>query len=109
MDVFVMPSHWEGGPITVLEAMAMGRPVVATAVGMVPEVVCDGENGILVPPAQPEALTAAVRSLLEHPATATSLGRRARETALASFSRKAMVDRVAAVYDFVLSAKGRPQ
>jgi glycosyltransferase involved in cell wall biosynthesis len=105
MDVFVMPSHWEGGPITVLEAMAMARPVVATDVGIVREVVTHGENGLVVPVAAPGVLTAAVRSLLESPETARTLGANARATALASFSRELMVDRVEALYDSVLARK----
>jgi glycosyltransferase involved in cell wall biosynthesis len=98
MDIFVMPSRWEGGPITLLEAMAMARPVVATDVGMVPDVIKDGEDGLIVPPGAPNALTAAARRLLEQPDAAATMGRRARETVLRFFSREVMVERVAAVY-----------
>jgi glycosyltransferase involved in cell wall biosynthesis len=63
-DAAVLPSAWENFPHTVVEALAVGTPVVATAVGGVPEVVRDGENGLLVPPGDPEALAAAIRRLL---------------------------------------------
>jgi glycosyltransferase involved in cell wall biosynthesis len=109
MDVFVMPSHWEGGPITVLEAMAMARPVVATDVGMVREVVTHGEDGLIVSEAAPRALTAAVRRLLESPTKALELGANAGATALASFSRELMVDRVEALYDLALTRKSGPR
>jgi len=60
-DVSLLSSSWENFPHTVVEALAVGCPVIATAVGGVPEVVRDGENGLLVPPDDPEALAAAIR------------------------------------------------
>jgi glycosyltransferase involved in cell wall biosynthesis len=60
-DASLLPSSWENFPHTVVEALAVGSPVIATAVGGVPEVVRDGENGLLVPPGDPEALAAAIR------------------------------------------------
>jgi glycosyltransferase involved in cell wall biosynthesis len=59
-DASVLPSAWENFPHTVVEALAVGCPVIATAVGGVPEVVVDGENGLLVPPGDQAALTAAI-------------------------------------------------
>ena len=59
-DASVLPSAWENFPHTVVEALAVGCPVIATAVGGVPEVVRDGENGLLVPPGDPAALAAAI-------------------------------------------------
>ena len=59
-DACVLPSAWENLPHTVVEALAVGCPVIATAVGGVPEVVRDGENGLLVAPGDPEALAAAI-------------------------------------------------
>jgi glycosyltransferase involved in cell wall biosynthesis len=64
-DATVLSSSWENLPHTVLEALAVGSPVIATAVGGVPEVVRDGENGLLVPPSDPGALAAAIRRLLD--------------------------------------------
>jgi glycosyltransferase involved in cell wall biosynthesis len=102
IDIFVMPSHWEGGPISVLEAMAMRRPIVATNVGMVPDVIRDGVTGYMVPPGDTSALTDAVRSLLTDPAAATEIGCRARDIVLSGFSQHAMVERTAALYATLL-------
>jgi glycosyltransferase involved in cell wall biosynthesis len=67
-DASVLPSAWENYPHTVVEALAVGCPVIATAVGGVPEVVRDGENGLLVPPGDPPALAAAVSRFFSDPA-----------------------------------------
>jgi glycosyltransferase involved in cell wall biosynthesis len=59
-DASVLSSSWENFPHTVVESLAVGTPVIATSVGGVPEVVRDGENGLLVPPREPDTLAAAV-------------------------------------------------
>jgi len=64
-DVFVLSSLWEGNPLSVMEAMAAGKPVIATAVGGVPELVQDGINGILVPPGNVRALAEAMLKLAD--------------------------------------------
>jgi len=64
-DGALLPSAWENLPHTVVEALAVGTPVLASAVGGVPEIVRDGENGLLVPPADPDALAAAIRRFFE--------------------------------------------
>jgi glycosyltransferase involved in cell wall biosynthesis len=76
-DVFVLASHAEGLPMSMLEAMAASLPVVASAVGGVPELV-DDESGVLVPPANPGALAAAIRDVLADPERRLRLGRGAR-------------------------------
>jgi glycosyltransferase involved in cell wall biosynthesis len=86
----------------VVEAMAMARAVVATTVGGVPEIVRDGETGVLVPPAAPAALAAAIRSLLDDPARAARLGAAGRTRAESRFSLTAHVDGVERVYAEVL-------
>jgi glycosyltransferase involved in cell wall biosynthesis len=101
-DVFVLPSENEGFGRVAVEAMAMARPVVAAAVGGVPEIVRDGETGILVPPSDPAALAAAVRSLLDDPARAARLGAAGRARAQSRFSLTAHVDGVERVYAEVL-------
>jgi glycosyltransferase involved in cell wall biosynthesis len=73
-DLFVLSSYLEGLGTSVLDAMAAGLPVVATRVGGVPEIVRDGETGLLVPPRDPEALAAAMARLAEEPALRERLG-----------------------------------
>lgn len=91
-DVFVLASRWEGNPLVVMEAMAAGRPVVATAVGCVPELVeADG----LVPPGDEGALAAAMRRAMVDPGPA---GERARAVADARFDARLMVDRYAELF-----------
>lgn len=92
IDIFVMPSTFEGGPTTVLEAMAMERPVIASGVGMVPEVITDGTTGLIVPPGDPDALGAALTKLLATDALRNQLGERARAHAEAHFSIDHMVE-----------------
>jgi glycosyltransferase involved in cell wall biosynthesis len=78
IDVFVLSSLREGLPLAVLEAMSMGKPVVATAVGGVPEVVTQGVTGLLVPPNAPDVLASALIKLLGDPVAARAMGHRAR-------------------------------
>jgi glycosyltransferase involved in cell wall biosynthesis len=84
-DLFVLPSHDEGLPLALLEAMAAGCPVVATAVGGVGEVVADESVGILVPPRQAQRLAVALRRLLDDGARRTAMGLAARERVTATF------------------------
>ena len=74
LDVVALSSNNEGSPVALIEAMAAARPVVATAVGGVPEVVRDGENGLLVPPRDPAALAERILRLLREPERATAMG-----------------------------------
>lgn len=80
-DIFVLSSLWEGMPNAMLEAMAVGLPVIATAVGGVPEIIRDGENGVLVPPQRAEMLGGAILGLIENPGLRKRLGIAARSTA----------------------------
>ncbi len=91
----VMPSLWqENAPMAALEAAASGVPVVATRRGGLPEIVRDGENGILVPPGDPEALARALRTLQDSPDLAARLGRRGREIAETEYRLSDQVTRM---------------
>ncbi len=102
-SVFVRPSHVEGMPLTVLEAMACGLPVVATPVGGTPELIRDGENGHLVPVDDTDALAESVMSVLDSPQRARELGRRARATVEEGHGWDGVVERTEAVYEQVLA------
>ena len=101
-DVFVLPSLYEGLPLSVLEAMAAGKPVVATGVGGTDEAVVDGSSGLLVRPASPAALVTAIRALLGDPVLARRLAETGQARARQEFSAARMVREVAGVYDDLL-------
>lgn len=94
-SVYVQPARWEGFGLAVLEAMVCGVPVVATNVSSLPELVADGETGLLVPPDDPAALARAIEGALADPALgAAGLARARRE-----FSVQRMADRTVALYE----------
>ena len=97
-DVLCLPSSVEGLPLVVLEAMAQGKPVVATAVGGTPELVVDGETGLLVPPGDAGALAGALERVLRDPELARRLGEAGRLRALGSFSLSETIERVLGLY-----------
>jgi len=105
LDVFVLPSLNEGISNTILEAMASGLPVVATRVGGNPELVVDGETGLLVPPSDPVAVAEAILSYLKDPAKLRRHGDAGRKRAELHFSMEKMVNGYLAVYDSVLNRK----
>ena len=107
-DVFVLPSESEGFGRVLVEAMAMARAIVATNVGGIPDIVLDGETGVLVEPANAVALAHAVRGLLDDPARAARLGAAGRRRAESTFSVGAHVDGVERVYHEVLG-RGAPE
>jgi glycosyltransferase involved in cell wall biosynthesis len=85
-----------------IEAMAVGRPVVATDVGGNPEVLVDGETGFLVPPGDPLQLTAAIVKLLESPEMAVEMGTAGRRRVLEHYQVDTMARRIEALYDDLL-------
>jgi glycosyltransferase involved in cell wall biosynthesis len=97
-DLFVQPSLSEGLPLAILEAMGAGCPVVATRVGGMAEAVRDGETGLLVPPAEPVEMAAALTALLAQPERLATMGKAARARAEAEFSVGVMAERYAAIY-----------
>ncbi len=98
VDIFVFPSLNEGMGKAIVEAMAMGKPVIASNVGGIPDLVIPGENGLLVPPADSAALVEAITSLSLNPGKRAALGKKGRETARA-YSAEAMLDQIHLLYD----------
>ncbi len=97
-DVFVLPSLYEGLPVSVLEAMAAGTPVVATAIGGTDEVVVHGESGLLVPPRDPSALAGAIRQVLSDRDLARRLVIAAKTRVREHFSAEAATRGVSEIY-----------
>lgn len=104
-DVFVLPSVTEGMPNALLEAMCLGRAVVATRVGGVPELVVEGESGLLTPPRDSAALAAAIGGLLADGPRRDALGQAAAVRARERFTIEAMTAATVAVYDQILRAE----
>lgn len=103
---FVLPSLYEGFPIALLEAMAAGKPVIATAIPGNDEVVIPGVTGLLIPPKDPGALAEAIRRVLAEPALAERMGQAGREIVVQKFSIKKMVEEVTHVYADCLGGNG---
>jgi len=106
LDLFVLPSRWEGLPLALLEAMAACLPVVATAVGGTPEVVIDGETGLLVPPGDPDALAQAIVFLIENPELRKKMGQAGRKRVAEHFTIQETVRKTEALYQKLLVEKG---
>jgi glycosyltransferase involved in cell wall biosynthesis len=107
-DVVVVPSRWEGFGLVALEAMAASRPVVASRVDALPEIVVDRETGLLVPAGDPGALAAALCELLDRPAWAASLGATGEVRLAGAFSVDAMVDATLGTYERSLAGSRSP-
>jgi glycosyltransferase involved in cell wall biosynthesis len=100
-DTFVVPSWAEAFPYVILEAMSVGRPIVATDVGGISEALDDGGCGMLMPPGDPAALAHAAIRLLGDPAAAMAMGERARRRVTELYSPQTMLRGVTAVYEEV--------
>lgn len=105
-DVVALSSVWEGSPLVVAESMLLGRPVVTTSVGAVPEAVVDGETGRLAPPGDDAALADAIVDLLDDPEEAARLAAAGHEVAVARFATDVLVDQVADAYRRLLDGDG---
>lgn len=109
VDALVLPSLFgEGMPMVVLEAMAVGLPIIASAVEGVPEVVRDGQDGFLVPPNDVESLAATLLRLLDDRAAARSMGDAARQRQRSLYSDNAMAAGVSEIYDRLLGRSAVP-
>lgn len=104
-DVFVLPSLYEGLGIVVLEAMAMSLPVIATKVGGVPEVIINGETGILVPPGNSRAIAEGIISILNNKEKARTMGHNACLYVKSHFAINLMVEKIEKLYNDLLEAK----
>jgi glycosyltransferase involved in cell wall biosynthesis len=102
--VFALPSHQEASPVSILEAMSAGTPVVATRVGGIPDLVQDGVNGLLVEPQNPTALARALSALLDDPGLGGRLAAHARET-IAPLSAPALAEEWLAAYRAALAQR----
>jgi glycosyltransferase involved in cell wall biosynthesis len=107
MDVFVLPSLSEGLPLSLLEAQAAGKPVVASRVGGCPEALDDGRSGYLVPPRDPQVLAERLLSLLGDPAAARAMGAHGRARVRAMFSLDAMATRYVDIFKSCLKGETR--
>ncbi|HYH61150.1 MAG TPA: glycosyltransferase [Solirubrobacterales bacterium] len=107
MDVAVCSSDWEGGPLSILEYMQAGLPVVATEVGGIPEMVTDGVTGRLVPKRDPTAMAEAIGTLLDDPDEAARLGKAGGERQRTEYRLKTMVERVEERYEELFAASSR--
>lgn len=103
-DVVVVPSRWEGWPLVVAEALHLERPVVATSVGAVAEVVVDGVTGTLVPPSDPHRLAEALEAVLADRPAAASMARAGAELLARRYRPDLLVDQVEATYALALGA-----
>jgi glycosyltransferase involved in cell wall biosynthesis len=101
-NLMVLPSHSEGSPHVVLEAMAAGVPIVATRVGGVPEILEDAETAVLVPPRDPAALASGIARVLASETMAASLAANAREVLRRRFSHDTYKTTLLGIYDEVL-------
>jgi glycosyltransferase involved in cell wall biosynthesis len=106
VDIFTLTSHVEGMPNAILEAMAAGLPIVATQVGGVPEIVVDGETGLLVPPADEKALAQALLTLLEDASLRQHFGLAGRQRLLEQFDIAVTRQKTVDLYGRLLQEKG---
>jgi glycosyltransferase involved in cell wall biosynthesis len=107
-DVFVLSTRSEGLPLSVLEAMAAGLPVIASNVGGIPELVVHGVSGVLVPPGDPNALAEAIEGLVQNPSLAHELGDAGRRRVVENFDLEAVREAHLALYRRLLASRGLP-
>jgi glycosyltransferase involved in cell wall biosynthesis len=106
LDLFALPSVWEGLPHVVMEAMACGCPVVAARVGGVSELIAEGVTGITVQPQCPKALAEGIVALLEDDRARLGMGRKAHEVAQRDFDFMKMVRQTEELYLSLMERRG---
>ena len=104
LDALVISSNNEGTPVSVIEAMASGCPVVATRVGGLPDIVQNGETGYLVPAKQPQALATAILKLIADPQRAEQMGRSGQLSVREAFSTNRLVCDTENLYEELLTS-----
>lgn len=104
-DVFVLPSLYEGLPLTIIEAMAAARPVIASDIPGTDEIIINGKTGILVPPANPRAMAEAIQRVLSDPTLARDLAISGKNRAYSEFSSKKMLEGVTRLYEEIIREK----
>lgn len=102
VDIYALPSRWEGLPLSIIEAMAHGTPVVASTLPGVAEAVVDGETGLLVPLDAVESLATALAALIDDDARREALGRAGRARFLFTFQVEVVIERLLAAYQCVV-------
>ena len=102
-DIFILPSLDEALGRSLLEAMALGKPVVASRVGGIPEAVDDGKTGILVPPQDAPALAKALAFMLDNPEKTEEMGREGRKRAEELFNEEKMIEKICSLYEELLN------
>jgi glycosyltransferase involved in cell wall biosynthesis len=107
LDLYVHPALMEGFGIAVVEAMAMGKAVVATTAGGLPEVVEDGVTGLLVPPDNPDSIAVALQALLSDPVRRQQMGRAGRRRVFEQFDLNSSVEALQQLYEHLLADEGR--
>jgi glycosyltransferase involved in cell wall biosynthesis len=103
-DVFVLPSHHEGLPMAMLEAMSWGLPVISTPVGGIPEVIIEGQNGFLIQPGNVDELTQAMHQLVSDTEMCQAMGQNARQT-VEPLDIRAYCKELIALYQLVVKRK----
>ena len=105
-DVLILPSLWEGMPLTILEAMAFGIPVVANNIKGNREAIIDGETGFLIPPKKPYIFAKSIAKLLKHPEIMKSMGEKARKRAKTLYNSEINTKEIFKLYEKCLKDKG---
>jgi glycosyltransferase involved in cell wall biosynthesis len=104
LDLFLLPSDWEGTPVSIIEAMQAGVPVVATRVGGIPELIRDNREGVLIEPKQPDQIASSVIDLTNDWPRRARLAKAAEARALTTFSIDQMTNRMEALYATLLNS-----